>query len=262
MPSRKRKLSQRSTQPKGYAGRARLAKRRKTVWARRMDRRLLKLERTVETKEGVTTFGSTNIPLPHNNIVILKTDVLASSQGTADNMNGYPQRIGDMISLKGIKIRLFIQNQAERPRVHYRFMLVKAAKGDAPTRDTLFKGITGNKMIDQYNTERFTMLAQKVVNVTAVGNGAWTTVNLSGVPRTENGSTNIGGVGTKIVDMWIPGAKVRKNCQIQYENNGSQPKFHSYYLVAMAYDWFGTPQDVNNVGAVSEGFSKIYFKDA
>lgn len=263
----KRKRASSSYRKTPYAKRYKSASRRGTtgyagVLRASLNKRIRRIENTIETKEGTTTFGATNIPLPHNSIVSLKTDVLASTQGTADNMNNYPQRIGDQISLRGIKIRLYIQNQAQRPRVHYRFMLVRCAKGDVPTRDTLFKGITGNKMIDQYNTERFQMIAQKIVNVTAMGNGAFTTVSATGVPNTDNGATQIGGIATRIVDMWIPGKKVRKNGVIQYENNSSQPKFYDYRLIAMAYDWFGTPQDLNNVGAVSEGFCKIYFRDA
>lgn len=225
--------------------------------------RLARIERTIETKEGLRTFGSTNIALAHNNVVAIMNSMLFTTTGAADPMAGNGQRIGDRISLKGVAIRLFLQNQAQRPRVFYRVMVLKCAKGDVPTRATLFKGLTGNKMIDQINTERFTILAQKILTVTAQGSMAWTTASVpAGVPQTDNGATAIGGVGTRIVNMWIPGVKFARNGVIQYENESDQPKFFDYRLFIMAYDWFGTPQDTNNVGALSDGFVKMYYKDA
>lgn len=225
--------------------------------------RVARIERTIETKEGLRTFsGGTNIALAHNNIYSLTNTLLFTNYGTNDPMASTGQRIGDKISLRGVGIKLMLQNQAERPRVFYRIMLIKSAKGDAPTRATLFKGMVGNKMLDQINTERYTIVASKSVNVTAVGAMAWTTTNIQGVPRTENGGTAIGGVATKIVSMWVPGRKLSKNGVIIYENESTQPKFFDYHLIILAYDWFGTPQDVNNVGAVSDGWIKMYYQDA
>lgn len=237
-------------------------KKRKMQFSNRLAKRVKRIERTIETKEGLRTFSGTNLALPHNNIVSLSGTLLWTNYGTNDPMADIGQRIGDQVYLKGLGIKLFIQNQAERPKVYYRVMVIKSAKGDAPTRATLFKGLVGNKMIDQLNTERYTVLASKRVTATCVGNSAWTTTNLSGVPRTENGATQIGGVGTKIVSMWIPGRKFTKGGVIQYESGTTQPKFFDYHLIIMAYDWFGTPQDVNNVGAVSDGWIKQYFTDA
>lgn len=267
--SRKRKASQssqRSTQPKSYSVRAGLAKRRKTVWAKRTEGRISRLERTIETKEGLRTFsGGKNIAIQHNNIYTLTNSLLFTNYGTGDPMAGVGLRIGDRICFRGVAIKLMLQNQAERPKVFYRVMVIKSAKGDAPTRATLFKGLTGdpgNKMIDQINTERYTIIAQKSLNCVASGAAAWTTVNATGVPRTENGATQIGGVGTKIVSMWIPGRKLARNGVVTYENESTQPKFFDYHLIILAYDWFGTPQDVNNVGAVSDGWVKLYYRDA
>jgi hypothetical protein len=44
-------------------------------------------------------------------------------------------------------------------------MLIKMAKGDTINRATLFKGAADNKMIDQLNTERYTVVAQKTLTV-------------------------------------------------------------------------------------------------
>ena len=50
---------------------------------------------------------------------------------------------------------------------------------------------------------------------------------------------------------------------ITYENaSPNQVKFYDYRLCCVAYDWYGTPQDLNTVGFVNDGFVKIYYKDA
>jgi hypothetical protein len=53
-------------------------------------------------------------------------------------------------------------------------MIVKSAKGDTPAQSTLFNGVSGNKMMDALNTERFTIIYQKYVKMTAPNNGAIT----------------------------------------------------------------------------------------
>lgn len=239
----------------GYAG----------VLRANLNNRVARIERTIETKEGLRLFtGGTNLAVPHNNLIVLTSTLLQTTNGSGDPMDAIGQRIGDAISLKGVAIKLFLQNQAQRPKVFYRVMVVKTAKGDVPDRAKLFKQIAANKMIDQVNTERYTILAQRVCNITSTGSQAWTTQTgvLGGVPLSQNGSDVIGAIGTKIVSMWIPGSKFARNGQIIYENSGTQPKFYDYHLVVLCYDWFYTPQDVNNVGAVNEGWVKLYYKDA
>ena len=53
-------------------------------------------------------------------------------------------------------------------------MIVKSAKGDTPAQSTLFNGVSGNKMMDALNTERFTIIYQKYVKMTTPNNGAIT----------------------------------------------------------------------------------------
>ena len=71
------------------------------------------------------------------------------------------------------------------------------------------------------------------------------------------------GSGTKVFKMWIPGRKFGTYGSVQYENGStSQVKFYDYRVCILAYDWYGTAQDINNVGKINEFYSKIYFKDA
>lgn len=229
-------------------------------------RQTKKLNSMIETKEAQwKTYPNTS--LPHNNIYICKTDVLGVNElnpfyivnGTQDfsQQNG-GQRIGDKISVKGMKVTAFIENALSRPKVFYRLMVVKCARGDVPTRSTLFKGDSDNKMIDCVNTERFSIVGQRRFSV-------WTSPAMASGVSTTTGEPNggVNGIATKIVKFWIPGRKFGKYGNIQYENgNNGQLKFFDYRIVLLAYDWFGTPQDVNNVGKINELYTKVYFKDA
>ena len=167
-------------------------------------------------------------------------------------------RIGDQITIKGMMVKGFIENALNRPKVYYRVMLVRCAKGDTIDRGTLFKGNCSNKMLDQVNTERFTIIAQKIFNVGS-SNAAPTSVNTAGEPES---STTRPGISTKTFSMWIPGTKFGKGGNVQFENNSYQVKFYDYRFVFVAYDWFGTPQDINNVGYINCFYTKTYFKDA
>lgn len=264
-----RLTTQSRSQPKSYSARFKDRRGKLTRWAKRQEsaisNRLSRIERTIEVKEGLRLFtGTPNLGVPHNQLVSLTSSLLATNVGAADNMDAIGQRVGDQLTLKGVSIKLFVQNQAQRPKVYYRVMVIRSAKGDTPDRSTLFKGLAGNKMIDQINNERFTVLAQQVCTVTSEGSQAWTSQTgvLGGVPLSQNGSDVIGAVGSKIISMWVPGDKFSRGGKIIYENSGSQPKFYSYHLMILCYDWYYTPQDVNNVGAVTEGWCKLYYQDA
>lgn len=216
----------------------------------------------IETKESTQQTG-VNIGLPHNNIYILNIggadmNPLRTFLGTADSMTGVGDRIGDKITVKGCKFVCFLENALARTKVHYRIMLVKCPRGVAPNRTNLFKGCASNKMIDMVNTEKFTIVWQTRFNV-SVANGAPNVVTATGEPIQ---TVTSGGQGTKVVSHWIPGSKFGRGGNVQYENAGVDPKFYDYRFVMLAYDWYGTPQDVNNVGKINECYCKLYYKDA
>jgi hypothetical protein len=223
-----------------------------------MSKRLNALTRTIETKEG--TRRIVGLELPHNNLVVFDLNPFLSSNGTGEDMVANTmERIGDQITVKGLLIKFFIETSLQRSNVHFKFYLVKMAKGDTLNRANFFKGAASNKMIDQVNTERFSVLTSKMVRVTCPNPAPGSINPLTGlVPTTANA---IG--GTRIVQMYIPGSKFGRGGNVQYENKSqSQVKFWDYRLCCVAYDWYGTPQDTNNVGFVNEGFMKLYFKDA
>lgn len=231
--------------------------------------RVNNLYRMIETKE-IGRKSDVNIGLPHNNVYLVSgpggvVNPFVSTQAAGDPMDAPAgNRIGDQITVRGVMIRGFFENALQRPKVYYRVMLVKCAKGDTIDRSTLFKNDSNNKMIDQVNTERFTILAQKTFTISATNYNA-STVSGTGVPYS---SPNLAGdypsgIATKTFKMWIPGVKFGRGGNMQYENgSGSQIKFYDYRIAILAYDWYGTPQDANNVGKINEMYTKVYFKDA
>lgn len=232
-----------------------------------MSSRLSSLEGMVETKE--TQWSSQkNVPIEHNQIEFIydtggvtPLNSFRVSQGVGDSMAGNSgNRIGDQIALRGMKVMGFFEGALGRSKVHFRLMLIKMAKGDTISRSTLFQEKSDNKMLDMINTERYTVLWQKKFTVSPP-NYAPTTVNAQGVPVTADVVPGI--TGNRIISAWIPGQRFAKKGIIRYENaSATQVKFFDYRWVVMAYDWYGTPQDLNTVGRINEFYTVLYFKDA
>jgi len=224
----------------------------------------------IESKQ-FTWRTSQNVGIPHNEILVVQKqgvgalNMFQSSQGTDEPMGVGGSRIGDQISVRGVMIRAFFENSLQRNRVYYRLMVVKCAKGDVPSNTTLFKGDSVNRMIDQVNNERYTIIAQKIFNITGQV-GVASSVTTAGEPQIDS-TLRIAAQGTKTLKMWIPGSKFGRMGNVQYENGSqTQVKFYDYRIVLLAYDWYGTPETIlgvtNQVGRINELYTKVYFKDA
>jgi len=214
------------------------------------------LYKMIETKES--QFSLVNQQVAHNNVYIWTQNPLETNNGIGDPMAGMGSRIGDQVTLKGLAASFFVEGSLQRSKVHFRIMLLKGARGASFTRADIFKGMSGNKMIDQLNTEKYTVIAQRRFNVSPPNNAPLSLSVVTGVPATEGP----GITGNKIVNFWIPGRKFGRDGIIRYENIAGSLKFFDYRWVILAYDWYGTPQDTNNVGYINEAWSKMYFKDA
>jgi hypothetical protein len=247
-------------------GRARAA--RAGFKKKKLNQQVSRLIKTIETKEGQWK-TSVNVSLWHNDVNIITApgsggaylNAFQLNQGTADQdmSNGNGQRIGDEITVQSVTFRAFMENSLQRGKVYYRWMLVKCAKGDLPTRTTLFKNNAGNKMIDEINTERFSIVASRIFNVTASNTQA-STPAVNGAPVATGTE---GGQATKMFSIRIPGRKFGRNGVVKYENGSQgQVKFYDYVPLIVVYDWYGTPQDINAVGRINEMYAKIRFKDA
>lgn len=216
-----------------------------------------RLTRMIETKESART-ATVGLVMNHNALTDTGMSLFSVVPGTGDPMAGTGNRIGDSIAVQGLLIKGMIENTLGRSHVHYRVMVVKSAKGDNLTRATLFKGIVDNKLIDQINSEKFTIVASKRMTINSQ-NAAPTAVGVNGVPAGTTG----GGQNGKFFSIWIPGRKFGRDGVVKYEDQSTfQLKFFDYRLVILAYDWYGTPQDLNAVGIINSMYSKLYFKDA
>lgn len=240
---------------------------RKYGYALGTQARVRNLERMIETKEGRLK-TNTNLGISHNNISVLASSAggdlnpFYTTNGAADPMDNTGQRVGDSITVRGLLFKAYFENALQRSKVHYKIFLVRKAKGDTLDRSTFFKNNCDNKMIDQINTERYTIVASKKFTISAANAGAANAEALSGVPR-QSTTDPTGGQGTRAVSIWVPGKKFGRGGVIKYENTSStQVKFYDYRWVVMAYDWFGTLQDTNQVGKLNEAYVKLYFKDA
>lgn len=222
----------------------------------------------IETKEITHRIAGTS--MAHNALSLfndadsgIRYNPFRLSQGTADtdahqNIGG--NRVGDAITVKGMKLKMMFENSLERTKVYYRCMLLKCARGDAPTRTTLFKDRTNNKMLDAIDSKRYSVVWQKTFTCVPGNNSANSYATLTGVPT---GQTAAALPGNKIISAWIPGRKFGRNGNVQYEQGSTtNVKFYDYHFCVLVYDWNGTPQDLNNVGYLNEFYSTVYFKDA
>lgn len=216
----------------------------------------------IETKQGNQTCTD-GIEIFHNNFVTLNSTLLFTTNGANDpTLNSSDNRIGDKINLKGVKIKMMVELNERYSDVTFRLLIIKAAKGDVPTRATLFNGLSGNKMIDTLNTERYTIIHKEYFKIKAPNPGNANTVNVAGFSDADSG--NRLSRATRIVSAWIPGTKFHKSGIISYEGQGasSQPKFFDYHAVLYAYSNYSTLQDVYYVARVNDYVQTIYYKDA
>jgi hypothetical protein len=152
-----------------------------------MNRRLQAISRTIETKDNVWK-SNVNVALPHNQLHQVQNaqggrlNIFQVNRGPSDNMvDGGGQRIGDEITVARVILRGMLENALGRPKVHYRVMVIRSAKGDTPTRDTLFGCNANNKLIDGINRERYMIIAQKIITISP-SNPEANSVTSAGVP--------------------------------------------------------------------------------
>jgi len=267
---------------RAYSKRARTAKSRGTTGmagilrasVRRATKGVQRLNRMIETREGCWK-TNTNIGYAHNLTAVIPLLGTAGNNPLTRGVGGQSvqddpmtagvmRTIGDAISIRGMKATFFLENSLARAKVYYRIQLIKGPRGADFT--NIFKGITGNKMIDQLNTEKFTVIAQKRFTLTPSNNMS-NGVNAAGEPLDipSVAGDRTAGQANKIVNFWVPGAKFGRGGNIQYENGSTDLKFYDYRWVMTVYDWFGTPMNPitpNLVGRINEGYIKIYYKDA
>lgn len=226
------------------------------------------LAKNIETKQSNHT-NTDYQQIGHNNFITLDQLVLGTTQGITDPATTQGNnRIGDQISLKGVSFKMMLELNERYSDVSYRILVVKTAKGDVPTKALLYNGLSGNKMLDTLNRERYTIVFEKwgkmkSPNIASNGTASGGTLTQAGTFDMLNGQQTLLSRATKIVKFYIPYNKFQKSPILQYQDGTSQLKFFDYYVLIYAYSNFSTSEALGfNVLAVNDYIKTMYFKDA
>lgn len=225
------------------------------------------LFKNAETKQAQIS-SSDYVQIGHNSFVNIDNAVLATTQGTTDpNSSANACRIGDEITLLKAKFCMMLELNERYSDVSYRIIVVKSARGDTPTTSTLFNGLSGNKMLDTLNYERYSVIYQKWGKITArnmnMGDGG--AVVATGMGNNYAGSNpqaNYQSRATKIIKFSIDGKKFAPNGIIKYDGAGQDGKFFDFSVLVYAYSNYSTSSALGyNVLAVNDYYHLLQFKD-
>lgn len=225
----------------------------------------------VETKLSMMTIPD-NQNIGHNNFITLESSLLSMRFG--NDMNSSTLKSAGIVSssryyAKGVSFRFMLENPADRPYVIYRFMIVRAAHGQNPDRTNLFEGVSGNKMIDYIDKDRFTVCFQKWIHVKAPNTGTMAGANANGTYNAVDieGDETVHTSPKKVVKLYWPCKKHIRLHDIQEREtidgipDMRRSKDFNYHVLLYAYDNYITPQDLTTVGRVNDYVSKVYVKD-
>lgn len=227
------------------------------------------VNRNLETKV-ITRTATDGTEILHNNFITLSSQPFSTQQGTADGdvVGVTGVRIGDEVTARGYKMKFMVELNERYSDVTFRLLMVKCAKGDAPTRATLFHGQSGNKMLDSINTERYSIIKQKYFKLkspnlaiqdatTDTGTGVGQAIHATA----GQGGNNVLSRATKIVKFWVPASKFTRRGILRYENQSTQTKFFDYHVLLYAYSNYSTLQDLFYVARLNDTVEQFYFKD-
>lgn len=149
---RNRIFQRRGRMPKVYKS----SKFSKIVKRRRSDRDVAKIAkrvmlRNVETKQVIRSLGNRNVN--HNTWENLSKNVLYTQLGVNDG-NSLTSRIGDEITLVGIKLYMSFEQYTGTPFTTYRVLIARVRDGYSSNAAPQLLTVTGNNMIDPVDTEK------------------------------------------------------------------------------------------------------------
>jgi len=108
--------------------------------------RMRRIERTIEVKSGVQKY-SDGLELQHNTLTVFSNTMLFTANGTRDREDAFGERIGDKISLRNVTVKGMLELNERYSDVSVKVIVIKSAKGDEPTQDTLWQGSSGKEHI-------------------------------------------------------------------------------------------------------------------
>lgn len=246
-------------------------------WKRKFQRRLKRKANQMaiaSSETRVAFFSSPDVVnVTHNNFVELDQSLFSMRADiiTNDGTSTYWKSgvIGNRYYCKGVSFRFMLENYQDRPYVIYRFMVVRAAHGEIPNRANLFEGVSGNKMLDYIDKDKFTVEYQKWIHVKAPNAGTQAGINANGTFNAADfaGTETVMTRPKKIIKLYWPCKKhIRLHDFTDRETingiaNCQRQKDFNYHVILYGYDAYGTPQDLTNVGYINDYVSKMYNKD-
>ena len=214
--------------------------------------------RQCETKQS-NQYTSTLQQLFHDR-TYYTGQLLATTQGIAEPdgiQDATGNRIGNKVVARGLKIRVYLENEDKRPNVMYRIIIFKyntlLVAGTATIQDSEFwvgldgSGALTNRMLDSPQTRNLTILKSKFVKPTHQANYSIQTA----------GPVPVGPFSkTDYHEFWIP----MRNKQIQYRDNDSTfPIRDGYGLAVVAFDTQNTATSDHISNLMWR--SQFYYKD-
>lgn len=243
MPYKPRKSYKKS--PLRKMGAKRFAKR---AVAKAKTASLVKLIKSVSLKDCETKDThaiSENIQIYHN-VPTHVVGLLYLEQGINDTESGLVQsskRIGDEVVGRGISLKLWFANKADRPDILYKAVVFRYKSNNTinPGDPWMSQG-TANYMIRDFNVDKFKIVMVKNFRIS------------TSAQRITAQDVFNGAEGHRAVKLWIPLKR-----HIKYEDGSSTPKDFDYGLAVLAYDSYGT-LTTDNIASYAVN-RKFYFKD-
>lgn len=201
-----------------------------------------------------------NLTCEHNEMTMIATDLLDITQG-----DGVSSRMGDRVYIRGVKLKLYFENQQYRPFARYCIVVFRDKvypHTGKVTGDSLQEGVSTNKNLDFFDFNRYEFKVIKRVNVTMPNSGSSLALSgtVDGVANVESGgaSYEIFGNPSKYVNIWVP-----FNYNVLYQDGGSSAvSTQMWQLGVITYGSFGatTSGATYPIGHVS-CVKKLYFKE-
>ena len=138
--------------------------------------------RQAEPKCKYTAHSKTELYHNAPYTILLNDPARMPAQGVTDS-----ERVGDMINMSGIRLRMLLGQKGDRPNVNFRWWLLKGPKGSSYSYSDWFISTTVNVMLDDINTDYLKVLKTgywrpNEAGLTASGNDEYTFVKKITLP--------------------------------------------------------------------------------
>lgn len=199
--------------------------------------------RQQETKHAIHSLADRNVY--HNNSYLLSSNLVQTAQG----VNDIGHRIGDEITLRGIKIFIKMEDVWDRPNTTFRFVVGKCRQGIAGSLTMPTVSIMGVPVVDPVDTEQ---IMKVLVNRRYRFGDKDTLI--------DTGNEGVGALSrptTHFRQIWIP----LNNAKYKYLNqNSNQGTAYNIAMWCAVYD-HSSMLTLDQIGKVTVAW-ELFFKDA